>query len=265
MKTRSVLSLTLSFLLLSASPFADTVDPEPIQPPDPFEKLEEGEHIEVGTSPIPNELREQINNQRVEKYQEFRLRLEQQNGAVAQRTSLRTAHLPKPPVQLAAYSYALHTHYLTDVSSDCRMIDTEDGARWEIAPKDAYKVRRWNEDHSFIIIPNSNWLTSEHYPYSIINQQSGALANAKLILGPSSDGQNVHWVILVDHAASQVYLENGTVWKIAPDDEPLLDYWQINHIIIIGNYSPLFYIFYPYDSILINVNTGGDYIHAKQR
>ena len=267
MKSKQLLSLCISLSILASPAFASEESEETPQITAPLEQLQEGEHISVGSDPLPADLQEQMNNERVEKYQEFKEKSEQKctyNPAPITPPNTLCALGSSAPTYLAAYSHAMHRHFLKGVSNDGRFIDTEDGSRWEISPSDNYKVLRWRGDQTYVITPNSNWLSSDQYPYTIVNQQRGSAAKAKLILGPGYNGQNVHWVINYDPYLRLVYLENGTVWKVSEDDYPYFSKWQVNHIVIIGNYYPWFYVFYPYDSILINVNMN-HYIHAKQK
>nr|NGX38458.1 hypothetical protein [Chlamydiota bacterium] len=198
MKSKLLLSLGLSLSIMASPAFADeeTAEDQPVLAP--LEQLQEGEHITVGSEPLPEELKEQMENERVEKYQKFKTKSEQKcslipsNMPQAQTLCSRGA---SAQTHLASYSHSLHRHYLIGVSNDGRFIDTEDGSRWEIAPSDSYKVLRWRGDQTYVITPNNNWLSSSEYPYTILNQQRGSSAKTKLILGPSSEGQNVHWII----------------------------------------------------------------------
>lgn len=267
MKSKLLVSLGLSLSIMAAPAFADDESGANNRAQTPFEQLQAGEHVSVGTEPLPPELQEQMENERVEKYQKFKSKSDQKTAHIPStmpQANTLCAHGVSAQTQMVSYSHAMHRHYLIGVSYDGRFIDTEDGSRWEIAPSDAYKVLRWRGDETYLITPNDNWLYSSEYPYTIVNQQRGSSARSKLILGPSSEGENVHWIINYDPYLRLVYLENGTVWNVAEDDYPYFARWQVNHIVIIGNYSPWFYFFYPYDSILINVNMN-HYVHAKQK
>ncbi len=281
MKTKQVLSLGISLFLMASPVFSseeaeenqeslapiDQVQEQSKQSGALMEQSQEGEHIAVGSEPLSEELQNQMNDEHVEKYQEFKAQSEQGRSYSPKykASNISCALGSRPPVKLAAYSHSMHVHSIKRVSPDGRFVEIGDGSRWEIATSDVQKVLKWCSYQNCVIfvMPNSGWLTSQVYPYTFTNQQSGSSVRVKLILGPILNGQKSHWVIKSEPSTGTVYLENGTVWKIAKDDSPYFAKWQVNHHVIIGNYYPWFYFFYPYDSLLINVNMD-HYVHAKQ-
>ena len=72
MKSKQLLSLCISLSILASPAFASEEQEETPQITAPLEQLQEGEHISVGSEPLSKELKEQMDNERVEKYQEFK-------------------------------------------------------------------------------------------------------------------------------------------------------------------------------------------------
>ncbi len=155
-------------------------------------------------------------------------------------------------------NFPISCHWLNWTSADGRVIQIEDGSKWEIAPSDAYVTYSWRSDDAIFITPITSWFYS--YDYYITNRSNNTYVKANLLDGPIAFGSLSHWIVNVDAYQGHVYLENQSVWCVDPSDVYLLRDWAPNDHIIMALHDSRFS---SYDQVLINVNMDNQ-VHVKQ-
>ncbi len=126
-------------------------------------------------------------------------------------------------------------------------IQLEDGSWWTVHWSDRYQLSGWLTSDDVIITPNINGNYS--YPYKLVNIVTGASLQVYLASNPVL----CHWIVSFDDIHDEVYLEDGSVWRINPVDAAALWTWGINDLIILGLNAPEYSGNGP--NILINART----------
>ncbi len=143
-----------------------------------------------------------------------------------------------------AFHYPVSVSYLGD------SIQLEDGSMWAVSLSDTYKTLNWLTSDIIIIVPNHDIFSS--YYYRLININTGANVKVNLYLGPIYNGAYTHWITAIDYLNREIYLEDGSIWKMSPFDQPIISQWLPNDTVIIGINDGAFS--YSNQNILINVN-----------
>lgn len=137
-----------------------------------------------------------------------------------------------------------------------------DDSVWAVAPGDREKVRGWfGED--LVLMPNHNYLS--RYGYEIFNFSTLDRVQVNMREGPFYQGMYSYWVVHVNDAANQIYLSDGSIWKVLSLDAAKIRAWKINQHVIIGVYQGAYSGVYP--NILMNVekdaNGAWEYVVCK--
>ncbi len=128
-------------------------------------------------------------------------------------------------------------------------VTLEDGSIWSVRIKDRYKTLDWLTNDTIMILPNHSWFSTYHYV--LLNQTTGKSVKVNMYLGPIYNGIFTHWIIAVDYYNNDVWLEDGSVWKISDSDHSIVNKWLINDTVVIGINDSWFS---SKPNILINVN-----------
>ncbi|CCB90400.1 hypothetical protein WCH_CX17680, partial [Waddlia chondrophila 2032/99] len=86
----------------------------------------------------------------------------------------------------------------------------------------------------------------------LVNLNTGAKVKVNLSLGPIYNGIYTHWILAIDYSNREVYLEDGSVWKMSWWDSSIVNQWLPNDTVIIGINDGWFSGSNP--NMLINVN-----------
>lgn len=167
-------------------------------------------------------------------------------------------HLSFSPVLLASFS--TFSHWLVAITDSGRILQLEDGSKWDIHYSDRYILNHWKPDDSILISPNYDWFS--YGDYYVINNTNNTRVRASLYLDPKSVRftDRSHWIVSIDHVSGHLTLENGLIWCIHREDSPALMEWELNDHIIIGFYDSWFC---SCDHILINSNMNS-HVRASQ-
>lgn len=157
-----------------------------------------------------------------------------------------------PQASLFSYdSYPYCVHHAAFVSPGGYTIELEDGSIWRVEPSDAYCVNDWSPFDDILIQPGS-WLSFSPNFY-FYNVQTRSAITVTLKMGPFYDSPFTRWIIAINYATGEVWLDDGSHFWINVDDDTLFQDWRINDTIIIGNNSGM--ASYKWPNVLINVNT----------
>jgi len=165
------------------------------------------------------------------------------------------------PHIIASYHYALPTdhHWIRWIADNSRVIQMEDESCWEVGFFDSYTLNKWKQGDPLVITPNHSWFGS--FDYYITNERNNTYVQANLSKqGPRLFGDYSHWITDINYVHGYIYLENQTVWSVAPEDRHKISHWTIDDSIVFGLYDTWVS---PYDHILINWNMD-DYVRVKQ-
>jgi len=145
---------------------------------------------------------------------------------------------------------AYHNPYAVSLFGDT--VELEDGSIWAVSLSDRHKTLDWMTSDVILVTQNTSWFSV--YNYVLVNLNTGVHVNVNLSLGPIYNGLYTHFVTAVDYLHSEIYLEDGSIWKVSNWDTSISSQWLPNDTIIIGvNDDWLTQGLSP--NILINVNT----------
>ena len=149
-------------------------------------------------------------------------------------------------------------HHPIAVSLLGENVEFEDGSIWTVCSSDRYQTLDWMTGDAIIILPNNSLFSS--FKYRLVNLNTGANIRVDLTLGPIYNGLFTHWILAIDYVFREIFLEDGSVWKISSLDDSILYKWLPNDTIIIGINDGWLSSLNP--NMLINVNmnnyvTGG--------
>ena len=144
-------------------------------------------------------------------------------------------------------------HWPLAISPYGDRVELGDGSVWAIRSTDAYAVLNWYSTDIIVITPNHEWFSI--YSYRLNNQNTGVsvAANLSLFLSPVFHTIYNHRIVSFDDYARALWLEDGSVWSVYPDDYSMK--WAIGDTIIIGINDGWFSSTRP--NILINANVLG--------
>jgi hypothetical protein len=156
------------------------------------------------------------------------------------------------------FFYPLHFHWLCSVGQYGECVEMEDGSHWAIAADDVFTLNNWRSGDLLSITPY--WGVDSRYAYYVSNKSNGSRARANLFVGPYASGPYTHRIVAIDRMKGQLFLENGSSWRVAPLDYYLFNDWAIDDTLIIGDNEAWLS---SYTRILINVNIN-NHVRAKQ-
>lgn len=254
----SFLSVIFSSSFLLADIGLETEEPMAIE-----------EHVSIGSREFDPKEKELIHERRIKEHENENVqKQEPQEGQLFKRVSykLESNHSPfilapsyaeKPQFTKAAYTaLPVSSHTLYSIADNDLSVELEDGSHFEIS--NSYTVRTWRPGDAISITPDYSWFSS--YDYYIMNKTTNTYVKANLHIGPIAFGTFSNWIVDIDYFRGHVYLQNGMIWCVNPQDEHLLKHWAINDHIISGLENSMWSY---YDHILINVNMD-EYIRVKQ-
>lgn len=128
-------------------------------------------------------------------------------------------------------------------------LELEDHSVWEIAPPDVRKVVGWEINDTVVLIPHSSWFSIYDYKYSMINLTRDSYVRVNFTSHPSDYAQHTRWVVSIDKYSNKLFLNDGSSWKIDPEQALVLKEWNINDFIVYGRNDKHF-TSYPF--LLIN-------------
>ncbi len=225
----------------------------------------EGTHIIAGSRPMSHAAHYEIQQQRAEEARKAALESgEDPIASTAEQVEnkLVKAVMESKETRMAASAKGLNKinaslyvtthqgvfHNPLSVSFFGDSITLEDGSVWVTSGDDSYKTLNWLTSDLLVITPNHSWFSA--YDYIITNQNTGVSVKVNLVLGPLVDAVYRHWIIAIDYISDNVWLEDGSIWKMT--DCTVMKQWQVGDSVIIGINDGWFSSLYP--NILINVN-----------
>jgi hypothetical protein len=154
------------------------------------------------------------------------------------------------------YAAALHKVYraCTYTKEHLRL---EDGSSWIVHEDDRSLIEKWLND-VVVIKPHCPLICKSRYQFVIVNQRTNDSVRAN-VAPYKRDGMGVQRIIAhIDHELGEVYVDDGSVWKIA--DTQVLAQWDEGHTVILGINDQWFSF---YANIIINTQiTPVTYIKA---
>jgi hypothetical protein len=128
-------------------------------------------------------------------------------------------------------------------------VTLEDQSTWVVAPPDVYKISGWEPRHAMMLTPHHSYFSSYKFQYTLSNLTLKSSVRVNFVSHPCDYTPKCRWVISLNTYANRLFLNDGSTWKIHPDDAPLFKDWGINDFIVYGKNDQLLTTF-PF--ILIN-------------
>jgi len=217
------------------------------------------EHVVVSSTPMSAEKKEEMYHARaaeVEKAQSL------EKESASKKCASYALNLSQGTLYFNQYT-PLSQHFLQQIKrlESAYAIEMEDGSHWTIPETEVAKTLEWRPGSRLSITPHrGGWFYNSPYSYYIINEDAGSYVSSNLHIGPIAQGPKTHWIMAIDYAKGNIFLENGTSWSVAEEDLYLFDEWVNNQTIIIGNNDRWFA---SHSSILINVDIN-NFVRAKR-
>jgi hypothetical protein len=136
-------------------------------------------------------------------------------------------------------------------------VTLNDGSYYQVKKSDTYKVLNWNMYDVIIVLP-PYWFSS--HDYVMVNTNTGAKVEVKLLEPKNDDPFCGYFAIGVDYDSNRVTLHDGSIWSLSMFDRKKLERWYENDLVTIGINNDWLSTWNP--NILINVNTN-EYVRAK--
>ncbi|MBS0636901.1 MAG: hypothetical protein JSS12_05280 [Verrucomicrobia bacterium] len=155
--------------------------------------------------------------------------------------------------------YETVTHYLKEADARGSLVTIQDGSVWAVKESDQYLVKRWPVNAALTVKPNSLTLwnkltgTRPDHKFRIVNLKTNESVAASLSLGPFKFSPNTRKIEDLDYARGEIYLNNGTIWKVdltGPCQQIFRD-WKKGQAIICGSNDTWFSLGSPF--ILVSV------------
>lgn len=141
----------------------------------------------------------------------------------------------------AALEKPTYEHRLTKKHAMLDKLELEDHSVWDIAPPDSYLFAAWDEGDTVVLTPHSSRFSIFKYDYSLSNTTKGNYVRVNFLAHPCDYQKTCRWVISLDHFSSKLFLNDGSAWKIHPDDVEQFKAWDINDFIIYGSNNEYFW------------------------
>ena len=158
------------------------------------------------------------------------------------------------PRKLASYFFAdpypNSTHHPVLYSPAGDIVQLEDGSIWRVADEDAPSVCSWLASDAIQISPNYSWWSS--YPFRMQNIDTGCCVQVGLKMGPFYDSIFTRWIVSVNHSTQELWLNDGSHWKVSGLDKSIFQKWLRDDPIVVGSNDD--WLSYKMPNILINVN-----------
>ncbi|ADI38137.1 putative uncharacterized protein [Waddlia chondrophila 2032/99] len=231
MKTKQFLNVFLGLALFSMPLSADEVETE--------------ERIPVGDRAV-------VRAEQVKMYEDRLVQMEEADEEESQDEEANAKKIVKKDFLQATYvtTHEGAFHFPIAVSFLGDTVELEDGSIWKVCSNDAYKTLNWLTSDMIIIVPNDSIFSS--HDYKLVNLNTGAKVKVNLYLGPIYNGAYTHWIVAIDYLFREIYLEDGSIWKMSSFDQSIVNTWLPNDTVIIGINDGFFSGTNP--NILINVN-----------
>lgn len=154
------------------------------------------------------------------------------------------------PEKEAVFTALSFQHVLSSKHSFLDTVELEDESAWMVAPPDVYKVVAWEIGDTVVLTPNSSFFSIYQFPYYLTNITRQSYVRVKLTSHPCSYKPKSRWVTSLNTFGQRLFLNDGSSWKIHPDDADLFQNWSVNDFVIYGCNDQLL-TSYPF--LLINV------------
>ncbi|MDN3506382.1 MAG: hypothetical protein P0S96_04035 [Simkaniaceae bacterium] len=229
------------------------------------------EHVIVDSRPLPQEKKDQLEQQRIAESQQAE---ELSSQEELELSSLRIPILPQNCIALAS-STGGHTaanlspsmYHWIDFFPQDNIVKTQDGSEWIFDSSDSSVTRTWRSGDTIVITPKGRWFWGSNYSYVMTNKDLGDSLDVNLFLGPIAFGSYSTWIVGVDPNLGQIYMLNGagerSVWEISNVDLYLFKEWEINDTLLVGQNDSWLWWFSSYNHILVNVNMN-HHVRARQ-
>lgn len=156
-------------------------------------------------------------------------------------------------------TYPAISHYVRETDAAGSIVTIQDGSVWSVKENDQDIVKNWSVHTELTIMPNklSLWNkltgTKPAHKFRLVNLQNNQEVAANMSLGPFKYNPNTRKIDRIDYSRGEVYLNNGTIWKVDMDRPCLqiLRDWQKGHAMICGTNDTWFSLGSPF--ILISV------------
>jgi hypothetical protein len=154
-------------------------------------------------------------------------------------------------------------HYAVDISWDSALITLEDSSVLYVATPYQYQVARWPLNSQVYIVPNHGYflgLIRSSYDFCLYNATTGDTVECNLHLGPALFGPYSEWLTGIDGYNGYLWLKDGRLVEVHPNDVYLLWNWAPNDHTLVGVNDGSGSCSYP--DIILNVATV-TYVRAR--
>ncbi len=145
-------------------------------------------------------------------------------------------------------------HLLTAKHPFLESVELGDHSIWTIAPVDVYKFAAWEISDTLILSHNTapywTYYWYGDFDYFLTNLTQNSYVRVHFGSHPCDYQDSSCWVISLDKFSHRLFLNDGTAWKVHPDDTPHFQNWTINDFIVYGKNDQLLS---SYPDLLINV------------
>lgn len=242
--TFHLLSTFFGLLLATSSLSADAPEETP-----PAQKLSK-----VDSRPLSAEKLKMVQQQRAI---DFREREEQPPASTNQLSGFPQRRHTGGTKGPAEYVYPLNSGWLNSKTTQQDVIAMGDGSQWKVNLAFIEDLRWWQNNDTLVISPVYDPFAT--YNYWIKNTRTGGYVQANLFLGSEEYGAHSHRVVSVEHGNARIILENRVYFEVHPHDAYLLEDWEHDDTVILGDSNTWFT---PYTYILINVHSN-HFVRAK--
>jgi len=131
-------------------------------------------------------------------------------------------------------------HLLTSKHIFLDTFELEDRSRWVIAPPDVYKTVNWELKDVVVLTPHSSFFSIYKFQFSLTNLTKNSYVRVNFDYHPCDYKKACRWVISLDKFGLSLFLNDGSSWKIHPDDATHFKEWDLNDFIVYGKNDQLY-------------------------
>lgn len=150
--------------------------------------------------------------------------------------------------------YPISVHQVAGIGAYGQTIALEDGSTFAVSSSHQYQVNYWPIGSLIYVLPNHGYffgLVRSTYDLCLYNATTNETIEVDLILGPYLYGDLSEWIINIDNLTGWIWLRDGHIVEVHPNDRYLLWNWEPQEHVIVGTNDGSGYDAYP--NIIVNV------------
>lgn len=130
-----------------------------------------------------------------------------------------------------ANPYSLATHNVVGFSESRDIAFLDDGSVWNISQDDLYVIEHWSLNQPIRISLTGHPV----YPYWLTNQNVGSEVDEVIAsLSHVIPNMNTRHIANINNVSNEILLDDGSTWKMAPNDSEIISQMSVNDVLIIG-------------------------------